>query len=58
MATGSGKTVVMAILIAWQTLNKAATPQNKLCSKRFLVITPGRTGSRDGGAASSSRRGD
>ncbi|GAA1280969.1 DEAD/DEAH box helicase family protein [Pseudonocardia aurantiaca] len=43
MATGSGKTVVMAMLIAWQVLNKVATPQNKLYSKRFLVVTPGLT---------------
>ncbi len=43
MATGSGKTVVMAMLIAWQVLNKAVAPQNKLYSKRFLVVTPGLT---------------
>lgn len=29
MATGSGKTVVMAMLIAWHVLNKAAAPQDK-----------------------------
>jgi len=28
MATGSGKTVVMAMLIAWHTLNKVATTRN------------------------------
>jgi type III restriction enzyme len=43
MATGSGKTVVMAMLIAWQTLNKAANPQDKRYGKRFLVVTPGVT---------------
>ena len=43
MATGSGKTVVMAMLIAWQTLNKVAAPRNKLFSNRFLVVTPGIT---------------
>ena len=43
MATGSGKTVVMAMLIAWQTLNKVANPSNKRYAKRFLVITPGIT---------------
>ncbi|OCB15432.1 BPTD_3080 family restriction endonuclease [Mycobacterium intracellulare] len=43
MATGSGKTVVMAMLIAWQTLNKAASPQDRRFTKRFLVITPGVT---------------
>ena len=43
MATGSGKTVVMAMLIAWQTLNKVASPSNSRYAKRFLVITPGLT---------------
>ncbi len=43
MATGSGKTVVMAMLIAWQTLNKVANPSNPRYAKRFLVITPGIT---------------
>ncbi|MGH3858377.1 BPTD_3080 family restriction endonuclease [Actinokineospora sp.] len=43
MATGSGKTVVMAMLIAWQTLNKVQTPKDARFSKRFLVITPGIT---------------
>jgi type III restriction enzyme len=43
MATGSGKTVVMAMLIAWQTLNKVASPNDKRFSKRFLVVTPGIT---------------
>ncbi|NLH69120.1 MAG: DEAD/DEAH box helicase family protein [Brooklawnia sp.] len=43
MATGSGKTVVMAMLIAWNTLNKVATPSDKRFAKRFLVVTPGIT---------------
>lgn len=43
MATGSGKTVVMAMLIAWQTLNKVASPSDKRYAKRFLVVTPGIT---------------
>ena len=43
MATGSGKTVVMAMLIAWQTLNKVATPQDARFVKRFLIVTPGIT---------------
>lgn len=43
MATGSGKTVVMAMLIAWQTLNKVASPQDKRFAKRFLVVAPGLT---------------
>lgn len=43
MATGSGKTIVMAMLIAWQALNKIADPQNAAYSKNFLVVAPGLT---------------
>jgi type III restriction enzyme len=43
MATGSGKTVVMAMLICWQALNKAANPQDSRFSDTFLVVTPGIT---------------
>jgi len=43
MATGTGKTVVMAMLIAWQTLNKAANPQDARFTDAFLVVTPGIT---------------
>jgi len=43
MATGSGKTVVMAMLIAWQTLNKVANPRDARFSRHFLVVTPGIT---------------
>ncbi len=43
MATGSGKTVVMAMLIAWQVLNKVAAPRDRRFTKRFLVVTPGLT---------------
>src|SRR5206468_12698233 len=43
MATGSGKTVVMGMLIAWQTLNKLANPYDKRFSTRFLIVTPGIT---------------
>lgn len=43
MATGSGKTVVMAMIIAWHTLNKLATPQDARFSDTFLVVTPGIT---------------
>ncbi|HZH97624.1 MAG TPA: hypothetical protein VEX38_01520, partial [Fimbriimonadaceae bacterium] len=35
MATGSGKTVVMAMLIAWQALNKLANPQDRRFSDTF-----------------------
>ena len=43
MATGSGKTVVMAMVIAWHTLNKLANPQDKRFGDAFLVVTPGIT---------------
>lgn len=43
MATGAGKTIVMAMLIAWQTLNKVAAPQDSRFVKRFLIVTPGIT---------------
>lgn len=43
MATGSGKTVVMAMIIAWHTLNKAANPQDARFTDAFLVVTPGIT---------------
>jgi type III restriction enzyme len=43
MATGSGKTVVMAMLIAWHTLNKLASPQDARFGDAFLVLTPGIT---------------
>ena len=43
MATGAGKTVVMAMLIAWQTANKVAAPRDARFTKRFLVVTPGIT---------------
>ncbi|MDR5638091.1 DEAD/DEAH box helicase family protein [Thermosynechococcus sp. GLH187] len=43
MATGSGKTIVMALVIAWQVLNKVANPQDARFSKNVLVIAPGLT---------------
>ncbi len=43
MATGSGKTVVMAMLIAWHTLNKRANPQDARFSDTFLIVTSGIT---------------
>lgn len=43
MATGSGKTVVMAMLIAWQTLNKVQSPRDARFTNRFLVVAPGVT---------------
>jgi type III restriction enzyme len=43
MATGSGKTVVMGMLIAWQALNKFANPQDARFGDAFLIICPGIT---------------
>ncbi|WP_047454634.1 BPTD_3080 family restriction endonuclease [Rhizobium rhizogenes] len=42
MATGSGKTTVMAMLIAWQTVN-AVRRTSKDFSRAFLIIAPGIT---------------
>src|ERR1700693_4126388 len=43
MATGSGKTTVMAMLIGWQTVNAVRSPTSSLFSRGFLIITPGVT---------------
>ncbi|MFG2760447.1 BPTD_3080 family restriction endonuclease [Streptomyces wuyuanensis] len=43
MATGSGKTVVMAMLIAWHTLNKVMSPRDSRFVKRFVIVAPGIT---------------
>jgi len=43
LATGAGKTTVMAMLIAWQTVNAVRRPQSKRFTRGFLVITPGIT---------------
>jgi type III restriction enzyme len=41
MATGSGKTLVIAMLIGWQTLNKSPTRRDKRFSDAFLIAPPG-----------------
>lgn len=43
MATGSGKTVVMAMIIAYHTLNKLRYPQDTRFTDTFVVVTPGIT---------------
>ena len=44
MATGTGKTTVMAMLIAWQAVNAVrASGASKLFSRGFLIVTPGIT---------------
>lgn len=43
MATGSGKTIVMAMLIAWQIINKVTYPKETKFSKNVLIVAPGLT---------------
>ena len=43
LATGAGKTTVMAMLIAWQTINAVRRPNSKRFTRGFLVVTPGLT---------------
>ena len=43
LATGTGKTTVMAMLIAWQTINAVRRPQSNRFTRGFLVVTPGIT---------------
>ena len=43
MATGSGKTVVMGMLIVYHTLNKRANPRSERYADAFLIVTPGVT---------------
>ena len=43
LATGAGKTTVMAMLIAWQTINAVRHPGSKYFTRGFLICTPGLT---------------
>ncbi len=43
LATGAGKTAVMAMLIAWQTVNAARRPNSPRFTRGFLVVAPGIT---------------
>jgi type III restriction enzyme len=43
LATGAGKTTVMAMLIAWQTINAVRRPGSKHFTRGFLVAAPGLT---------------
>ncbi|KAB2878972.1 type III restriction endonuclease subunit R, partial [bacterium] len=43
MATGSGKTIVMAMVCAWQILNKVTYPQDARFSKNIFIVAPGLT---------------
>src|SRR6266404_1651352 len=43
LATGAGKTTVMAMLIVWQTINAVRRPASKHFTRGFLVCAPGLT---------------
>src|SRR5947209_1386349 len=43
LATGAGKTTVMAMLIAWQTINAVRRPGSNKFTRGFLVVAPGIT---------------
>jgi type III restriction enzyme len=43
LATGAGKTTVMAMLIAWQTVNAHRHPTSKYFTRGFLICAPGLT---------------
>ena len=43
LATGAGKTTVMAMLIAWQTINAVRRPNSRRFTRGFLVVAPGIT---------------
>jgi len=43
LATGAGKTTVMAMLIAWQTLNAVRRPGSRHFTRGFLMVAPGLT---------------
>jgi type III restriction enzyme len=43
LATGAGKTTVMAMLIAWQTINAVRRPNSNRFTRGFLVVSPGLT---------------
>ncbi|MBC3413619.1 DEAD/DEAH box helicase family protein [Pseudomonas sp. SWRI51] len=43
LATGAGKTTVMAMIIAWQTVNAVRNPASKGFTRGFLLCAPGLT---------------
>ena len=43
LATGAGKTTVMAMLIAWQCINSVRHPTSTRFTRGFLIVTPGIT---------------
>ncbi len=43
MATGTGKTIVMAMVAAWHILNKVTYPKDTRFAKHILIVAPGLT---------------
>jgi type III restriction enzyme len=43
LATGAGKTTVMAMLIGWQTINEKHHPGSPKFTRGFLIVAPGLT---------------
>jgi len=43
LATGAGKTTVMAMMIAWQTVNAVRKPNSRKFTRGFLIVAPGLT---------------
>ncbi|MEE4212924.1 MAG: hypothetical protein V2I43_27065, partial [Parvularcula sp.] len=43
LATGAGKTTVMAMVIAWQTINAVRRPSSRTFTRGFLIVAPGIT---------------
>ena len=43
LATGAGKTTVMAMIISWQTINSVRHPNSRRFTRGFLVVAPGIT---------------
>ena len=43
LATGAGKTTVMAMIIAWQTVNAVRNQGSQKFTRGFLIVTPGLT---------------
>ena len=43
LATGAGKTTVMAMVIAWHTMNAVRRPNSSTFTRGFLIVAPGLT---------------
>jgi len=43
MATGSGKTILMALIVTWQVLNAVTYPKREEFSRAIFIVAPGLT---------------